>query len=335
MSANIAYTPAMGYQAKYVGTPAWHGLGRVVEDGMTPEEASDGVSDYTVGTAPLFAVIDGEAIELPDHVITYREDTGALFAPVSKEYRVLQNITPMRLLMAIAKTEGAGIVSHAALGRGERLFAVLELARLKDLRIPGDPSRMDPYLVAQWWHDGTGALSFGPSLVRTDCWNMAQAQLAYAKGKGLLVRIPHVGDLDAKIEEARRILGFAEQRIVDFAALLGKLATVDAPAPEEPWFDAFLERLVPIPPDMERPANRAVARDAIRGIYWDSPTLAGVPHTAYRAYQAVTEYADHHRPIRVREGELVPARRFASLVDGPAARMKADALRLIREEFEV
>jgi hypothetical protein len=200
MPANIAWTEATGYQAVYVGQPAWHGLGKVVDDAMTPEEALAAAgTGYTVEAAPLFAIINDEAVEVEDRVANYRTDTGAILGIVSTEYPILQNITPMKLLMELARTEQAGIVSHFALGKGERLAAVLDLKRLTDLRVPGDPSRID----------------------------------------------------------------------------------------------------------------------------------------AYRAFQAVTEYADHVRPLRVSERELVPARRFTSAVDGPAARMKADSLRLLREEFEV
>lgn len=335
MVANINYTEATGYAAKYVGRPAWHGLGKVVPDAMTPEEATEGVSDWTVKAAPLYAIINDEAVEVPDRVATYREDNGAILGIVSTDYPILQNITPMRLLMALAKTEQAGIVSHFALGKGERLAAVLELSRLTDLRIPGDPSRIDAFLVAQWWHDGTGALSFGPSAVRVDCQNMANAQLAYAEGRGLLVRIPHMGNLDAKLEEARRVLGFAEQRIEKYVDLLAQFTFIDVPRPEEAWVAGFTEKLIPIPPEMERPVARVAARDAIAGLYWTSPSLEGVPHTPYRMFQAVTEFADHYRPLRVAEAELIPARRFTTAVDGPGARQKADALRLLREEFEL
>jgi hypothetical protein len=86
---------------------------------------------------------------------------------------------------------------------------------------------------------------------------------------------------------------------------------------------------------MERPVGREQARALIQSLYAGSPNMVGLPHTAYRALNAVSEYADHARPIRVADPDLVPARRFSSIVDGPAAVMKADALRLLREEFEV
>lgn len=338
MPANIAYDAIAGkYQARYVGTPAWHGLGEVRPDDqpMTPEDATKGVSDYVVDKAPLYAKIDDQFVEMPDHMATFRTDTKAVFGPVSRDYRVIQNLTPMQMLMEIVRTQEAGIVAHAALGRGERLFAVLDLKRLTDITIPGDPSKLDAFLVAQWWHDGTGALSFGPSMVRVDCQNMANAQLAYAERKGLLVRIVHVGDTGSAVAQARSVLGYAERSVDAYLEVMRQLADVAIPTPEKQWMDGFLERLIPIPPEMERPVARTQAREIIADLYRDSRTLVGVPHTAYRVKQAVDEYADHFRPLRVGDAELVPARRFTNAVDGPGADLKTLAQNLLQQEFEV
>jgi phage/plasmid-like protein (TIGR03299 family) len=300
------------------------------------EEAGTG---YVVAKAPTFALIDGVMVPMPSTMATYRTDLGpveaAVFGPVAHDYPVIQNLTPMQMLMEIVRTKEAGIVSHAALGKGERLFAVLELARLKDIVIEGDSSKIDAFLVAQWWHDGTGALSFGPSMVRTDCQNMANAQLDYAERKGLLVRIVHRGDTSGAVEQARSVLGYAERTVDVWVGLMNQLANVAVPAPEKQWMDGFLEKLIPIPPEMERPLPRIEAREAIAGLYKQSPTLVTIPRTVYRVFNAVTEYADHYRPLRVADPELVPARRFASAVDGPAAQLKAQAMTLLRQEFEV
>ena len=338
MSANIAMDALSGKAlARYVGKPPWHRLGEVRPDDqpMTPEEASEGISDYEVTTAPLYMLVDGEPVEVPDNVATYRADTRQPLGIVSTGYKVIQNITPMRMLMKIVETKEAGIVAHAVLGRGERLFAVLDLKRLSDIRLPGDPSRHDAFLVAQWWHDGTGALSFGPSMIRTECQNMANAQLRYADRKGMLVRITHVGDIEDQLEQARSVLGYAERSIERYIDVMKGLAASPVPSAEKAWVDGFLERLIPIPADAQRPAHRLKAREAIEALWSSSPTLVGIPHSAYRMKQAVDEYADHYRPVRTQDEDRIPARRFTQIVDGPAAELKRDAERLLCEEFEV
>jgi phage/plasmid-like protein (TIGR03299 family) len=316
------------------GEPAWHNLGTVVAGAFSPDDAMRiAQTDYLVETAPLLARIGDKLVEVEGSRATYRSDNNAILGVVSDDYRIIQNRTPMQLLMDIVGTKEAGLVAHAALGKGERLFAVLDLKRLTDIVIPGDPSTHDAYLVAQWWHTGTGAFTVGPSMVRTACQNMANAQISYAEGKGQLVRVAHVGDMENMLDEARRILGYAERKILGFVDLMKALA--DAPIRQTDWITGFSEMLIPIPPEMERPTLRIAAREGIKDLYLHSKSLVGVPETAYRAYQATTEYADHYRPLRTAEPVLVASRRFTSTVDGPAADLKERALRLLREEFEV
>jgi hypothetical protein len=279
------------------GEPAWHNLGTVVAGAFSPDDAMRiAQTDYLVETAPLLARIGDKLVEVEGSRATYRSDNNAILGVVSDDYRIIQNRTPMQLLMDIVGTKEAG-------------------------------------LVAQWWHTGTGAFTVGPSMVRTACQNMANAQISYAEGKGQLVRVAHVGDMENMLDEARRILGYAERKILGFVDLMKALA--DAPIRQTDWITGFSEMLIPIPPEMERPALRIAAREGIKDLYLHSKSLVGVPETAYRAYQATTEYADHYRPLRTAEPVLVASRRFTSTVDGPAADLKERALRLLREEFEV
>ena len=171
-------------------------------------------------------------------------------------------------------------------------------------------------------------------MLRTECQNMADAQLAYAERKGRLARIVHRGDTADAVAEAQRILGYAERDTLAFVEVLKIMADTPIKHPAI-WIEKFTKKLIPIPPEMERPASRQEARDAIVYLFQNSDTLAGVPKTPYRAFQAITEYADHYRPLRVADAALVPARRFTTAVDGPSADLKRDGMRLLREEFEI
>jgi len=341
MPANIAVSQGR-HLAFYADKPAWHNLGTVAAGAQTPEDAiALAGTGYVVDKAPVYALIDGQMVEATDHRATYRTDTGQVLGMVSPDYVPIQNITPMQMLGEIVRTKEAGIVAHAALGRGERLFAVLDVASRSDLTIKRDPSRHLAFLVAQWWHDGTGALSFGPYSVRVECQNMANAQLEWAKRQGLLVRIQHIGNVGSAVDEARRILGYAEQSIDVWHRVMNELAEAPLPAPEARWMSDFLVQLIPDPEgDVDSRGGRALrnrveAREAISHLFDRSPTLVGVPNSPYRVFQAVTEYADHYRPIRIADPDKVPAARFRSLTEGPSAELKARAAELLRQEFEV
>lgn len=332
MPANINYANGR-YSAMYADVPAWHSLGETAAGAATPEEAIERAgTGFIVDVAPSGALIDGEWVVDPDGFKTYRTDTKAILGSVGKDYKPIQNITPMQLLAEVVRTDQAGIVAHAALGKGERLFAVLDLKRLTDMKVKGDPSRHGNYLVAQWWHDGTGAMTIGPSSLRTECQNMANAQLSSAEARGLLVRVEHRGDHGSIVEKARNILGYAEERMLRFYEFMNVLA--DIPTPEGPWLDGFLERLVPIEAEMVRPQGRLRTRATIADLYRESKTLVGVPDSLYRVHQSVTEFADHYRPVRG-EGRAAAERRMGSVIDGPVARLKLSSIDLLRQEFEL
>lgn len=332
MVANINYANGR-YSAMYADQPAWHRLGETSAGAATPEEAIERAgTGYVVDVAPSGALIDGEWVLDPDGFKTYRTDTKAILGSVGREYKPIQNLTPMQLLGEVVRTEQAGIVAHAALGKGERLFAVLDLTRLTDMKVKGDPSRHGNYLVAQWWHDGSAALTIGPSALRVECQNMANAQLSSAEARGMLVRVEHRGDVGSVVEKARVILGYAEEKLLRYYEFMNVLA--DIPTPEGPWLDGFLEQLVPIPADMKQPQGRLRTRATIADLYRESRAMVGVPNSLYRVHQSVTEFADHYRPVRG-EGKAAAERRMGSSIDGPINRLKLTSLDLLRQDFEL
>jgi hypothetical protein len=191
---------------------------------------------------------------------------------------------------------------------------------------------MESHLFGTWRHDGTGALNVGLVQNRVDCQNMLNAALAYSEGRGLLVSIRHTGDVTERLAEAQKILGFTERVAKAHVAEMNALA--DIPLPKG-YVDPFLQEVVPIPETMERTRSREEAREVIKSLFAHSKTLVGVPDSPYRLYQAVAEYADHWRPLRVGEAsqDAISERRFRSIVEGPAAQLKERSLTLLRQEF--
>jgi phage/plasmid-like protein (TIGR03299 family) len=237
---------------------------------------------------------------------------------------------------ASTKRKKAGFVTAGLLGRGERGFASIDLSRVVNLRIKRDPSRQESHLFGTWAHDGSAAYRVGLWNNRVECQNMLNMALASAGNAGLVVSIRHAGDVESSLEEARRVLGFVEQQAQQHVELMNDLGAVPIPAPVKKWLSTFGEQLIPIPPDMERPRSREEARDTIKSLFLGSRTLVGVPQSAYRAYQAVAEYADHSRPLRIgaeTPAEVAADRRFRSITEGPASDLKARALELLRQEF--
>jgi len=335
--ANIARIDGTD-QAWYADKPAWHGLGTVTPGARTAKQVIRAVPVFRVPvrTSPVFAKIGGRMIAVPDRVATHRQGSTDVLGIVSTEYELIQDTDGLLTMEAVVNAaRRTSFVTAGLLGRGERAFASIDLSRVVTLRIKRDPSRQESHLFGTWAHDGTSALRVGLWHNRVECQNMLNAALAHGERSGMLVSIRHTGDVADNLREAQRILGFVEKVAKAHVAEMNALAEI----PVTPkWLAEFTELLVPIPPTMDRKGSREDARELILGLYQHSRTLEGVPKSAYRAYQAVAEYADHKRPLRI--GADTPAlvaadKRFRSITEGPAADLKVRAAELIRQEFIV
>lgn len=332
MPANIAQGANGTHRAAYVARPAWHGLGVVLPKHVKwPHIYKAAQLNYHIDTVPVYVKKGRAFVEVPEFAAQRRRDTGDVFAVTSRMFKAIQNVEIGYVLDALVDEKAAAYVAAFALGKGERVAAVLELSMLKNLRIKGDTSKMEAFLTATTRHDGTGALNIVPSAMRLECQNMLDMGMARAKSTGKLVSIRHTGDTKVALEEARRILGFVEEESKVYVATMEALA--ETPVAKS-FLDDYLEMLIPIAPDAERPAAREAARDAIRGLYSGSKTLGGVKPSAYRLLQATVEYADHHRPTRVISGRNPAEVRFRSITEGPAYDIKAAALDILRQYAE-
>jgi phage/plasmid-like protein (TIGR03299 family) len=338
-------------QAWYFQKPAWHGKGEVGEKTLTARQLQRQIPVFRkrIETAPVYMKLGGKFIEIEDRMATYREGTRVAMGIVGREtYETVQDGDGLLLLEAVGQHAGAGrrrkpsFVTGGALGsKAERSFASIDLTLLFGdmLKVKRDPSRQESHLFGTWGHDGLSALRIGLWRNRVECQNMLNAALADAEGSGMLVTIRHVGDVSANIDDARRILGFVETQVKADTALMNALQDVPIAKPKL-WLPLFTEVVVPMPDDAEAGGrmarSRTEAREAIAGLFANSKTLVGVPNSAYRAYQAVAEYADHYRPLRIGADtptEVAADRRFRSITEGPAADMKGRALDWLRSEF--
>jgi len=350
MSHNLARRLDGTYMALYVDKPAWHGLGVVVDKLQTGAQIYVKVfNGRIIQPVQAFAKIGNKIIEVPEFRALADTKTGQVFAFSSPDYTPIQDLDALNVMEALTKAAGgakkglAPFGSAGALGNGARGFASIDLSRVLPsdcLAIKGDPSKMEAWLFGSWSHDGTAALGVGRWRNRVDCNNMLDAATADAAKAGKLVRIVHSGSatsLADRLHEAERILGFVEDDFRANTRLMNALNEIRIPKFPN-WLRDFTEVLVPIPEEMERKASRMEMRELIRDVTIHSNTMKGVPaDTAYRAYQGVAEYADHFRNLRVSADnpKAVPERRFRSAIEGPAADLKARALELIRQEFEV
>jgi hypothetical protein len=147
--------------------------------------------------------------------------------------------------------------------------------------------------------------------------------LALREGRNQGISILHKGDLASKIREAQRVLGLAERFYDDAAAKIDILASH---YPTVDQVQRYFESLYPDPSDADNSRAKRV-RETLTGIFdtgvgLDMPEIKG---TTWAAFNAVTEWVDHHRPTRAANPTDRASRRLESAWFGSGARLKAKA----------
>ncbi|WP_413670126.1 DUF932 domain-containing protein [Mucilaginibacter sp. Mucisp86] len=216
MAHNIHHNSKTGKDSFFsVKEKAWHGLGQIVQEYPTSEEAMRFAGlDYTVEKRPLFTY-DTEnhngdpenellipEIEVPNHFATVRTDTDAILGVVGKDYHVVQNSEAFSFFDSIVGG-GDGILyeTAGALGNGERIFIT---AKMPDYIRVGNDDVIEKYLFLTTSHDGSGSIMAAFTPIRIVCNNTLNIAL---KNNSNMVKIRHTLSAGDRLREAHKIMG--------------------------------------------------------------------------------------------------------------------------------
>lgn len=294
-----------------VGTPAWHGLAKVLED--HPASAQEALElaglDWTVEKAPLFAEINGVgSVHVPDRFATYRTDTNAPLGVVGKDWTPVQNAQAFSFMDELV---GGGELLYETVVSLEGGAKVALLVKMPDyLEIGGEDSeKIARYILCCNGHAGT--LSFRVKFVneRVVCSNTLNVALGEG---GAAWSARHTSGVEYRWNDARELLQIAFKRDELFTQMAEELLVTKMTAKAQ---DKFVERLIPfrgkaaLEADSRAAKNVTEAREAILAILRNGPDLENIRGTAYGALQATIEYADWHTRV-VGDGDVAEERRF-------------------------
>ncbi len=319
MAHNLATTNGRTAMAFYGETP-WHDLGTRLDEPATAAEAISAAGlDYDV---ELTSIITTDGIPVPQKRAVVRTDSSDVIGVVGNGYVPVQNRECFGFLDAIVAEGGLRYHTAGALGRGERIWLLAKLP--EQIRVKNSVDVVDKFLLLSNTHDGTAALRVFFTPIRVVCQNTLN--MAEVRGRSDGISILHRGDLVSKIREAQRVLGLAEQFYDDAAAKIDHLANV---YPTSEQLKNFFESLYPDPILSENRRAKNV-RDKLFNLFESGmgQDMPEVKHTAWAAFNAVTEYVDHLRPSRGRDDRERSGRRLDSAWFGSGAKLKARAWNL-------
>ena len=265
----------------------WHGLGEIIQDAPTSEDALRLAGlDWQVKQEPVYTDT-GEVI--PGYKANIRDRDRRVLGVVTDRYKIIQNQEAFAFTDALLG-KGVRYETAGSLQGGRRVWL---LARLpKEYIISGE--QVSPYMVFSNTHDGSGAVKVALTPVRVVCCNTLNLALDTAKRSWSKI---HTGNIRDKLQEAEDTLFMAEAYMMQLGKEFGNLQRqkiTDRQVAE------YIEMLLPLEKDATAIQNKNITklREDMAHRYYDAPDLQGTGKNAYRFLNAVSDFATHAKPLR-------------------------------------
>ena len=307
----------------YVKETPWHGLGTYVGDeNVTSDVAlSQSGLDWEVNKVPLKTVFENS---VSTHVAIERSTDSKILGIVGSKYSPMQNREAFSFLDSLVEDGSMRYHTAGSLRGGQRVWLLGQIGSHEV--VPDD--RVDQFVMLYNSHDGSSALRVLWTQVRVVCANTAAMALGASKEKdGMAIR--HTLNMDKKVSQAHKVLGLARASAAKTAEFQKHLAKRSMS--ESTWLD-FVASLVPdsVVEDA-RNTRRENIREELTNLFNNGigTDIAGVRGTQWAAYNAVTEFTNHHSTVKSHKDGL----RFENVLFGAGASLHDRAVQLLMHDF--
>lgn len=286
----------------YVGREKpWHGLGVSVEEAPTSADAIRLAGlEWTVKQSPVYTE---QGFEIPGYRANIRDTDNTVLGMVGDRYKVVQNKDAFDFTDAMLG-EGVKYETAGSLFNGKRIWL---LANMPKTQILGDD--VIPYMCFTNGHDGYHSIKICLTPIRIVCNNTLNFALSNTS-RSWSTR--HIGDLNSKMEEARRTLGLADAYMKELAVVSDQLANTTVTEDE---VRQILDTTFPVKPEAtERIKQNAEDMKESFMVCMLAPDLMKFKGSAYQVAQAAADFADHRAPKRLTAG--YQEKNFSNILDG-------------------
>lgn len=264
----------------------WHGLGEIVEEAPTAKDAIElaGIN-WRVNSNPIFDMF-GNPIK--GYKANTRSSDNSVLGIVTDKYEIVQNIEAFDFADNLVGEE----LRYETAGSLKKGKVVWLLAKMPDRYICED--KFESYMCFANSHDGTGAVKIAMTPIRVVCNNTLNIALADAK-RSWSTR--HMGNMNAKLSEARHTLELANEYLDILSKEADKLANEKMTDDE---IRETLDMMFPIADDASdrQKQNIQNAKDGIM-ICMIRPDIKKFLNSKWGFINAVSDYVGHSAPARV------------------------------------
>ena len=280
----------------------WNQLGIDVTGAVDVQDALTTADlNWDVVSNPIY---DGFGNVIEGYSANTRTSDGEVLGIVGQRYQVVQNLEAFDFVNSLVQS-GVQFEKAGVFHRGR---AVWLLAKLPETMILGD--NFSPYVVFINSHDGTGAIKIAMIPMRIACSNALNFALKNATRQW---STRHMGNITAKLEEAKHTLGLANNYMLELNNDANRLALKSF---TDAQFESAFDRVFPV--DRNKDSERKIRNvmEIKEGMFnaLKASDLSNFRGTAWGAINAVTDYVDHASPSRMTQG--FEERRWAKIANG-------------------
>lgn len=299
-------------------TVAWHGLGKVFAGLLSPLRCfAEGVGARTMEQLPVFTE-DGLRVDGYKTIVgNYANGARTPLSIVGEDYGLVSDEDTFKTLDGVYNGQ-ACIETAGTLNNGRRIWV---LANGTKWAVGGDLIKSYDLWINR--HDGSGCFELHRTNTRVVCANTWKT--AIGNGRDRVFGVRHTVNVSDGITAAvNLLLGVNKAEEIE-RAKVQRMATIEMSTAE---VSAFVGKLTGFDTQALQTSTRS------RNQYNDIVDLfrGGTGNkgaTRWDAFNAVTEYVDHARTVRVAAGRDKTEVRFESSLLGSGDAMKSKAFELL------
>ena len=327
-------------KVKQLNKQAWVQAGTAVNAGSASEAARQAGLDWNVMLADMEAIVTNPVSEfetVTDHypvpkrqavIKLGKENTNEVIGVVGDKYKIVQNMEVFSALDTLVDSGDARYTAAGEYNNGANIWMVMELPA--GVQVANDPHAA--FLLVQSSHDGSCAVRIRPIIERLYCMNQINRIIKGKHKNAYTYVMKHTTNSELSVNDIRNITQLTYDSIQQYEmvadTLLGRKV-------DERQVRNIFKAVWALPSEVEEAPDhllsqgqrrqRTIAlngRDSAWNIYSQSPTQENIRGTAFGAWQAVIEHADHH-------ASGGSDRRAIATISGRNDRIKDKALDLI------
>lgn len=303
----------------YQHNPPWHGLGTYVDHAPSASEAMEAAGlSWDVELQSVYVQKDNKGFkevsseESMFHKAVVRETDGRVLGIVGGQYTPLQNREAFRFFDPFVEEGHFQYETAGSLKGGRRVWVLASLSNGLREVVKDDPVK--GHILLSNTHDGTTPVISMLTDVRVVCWNTMQMALSEGSNRST---VRHTRNLTNRMENMQEVITAAHNSFEKALEQYRFLASVQL---NTVALEHFIKAVYGKNKDDELPKGGAQIINLFEN--GQGNNLPAARHTMWAAYNAVTEYVDHHRNSNSLD------KRLESAWFGQGSELKATALQV-------